>query len=320
MARARNIKPGFYQNEDLAECSVWARYIFPGLWMMADREGRLEYRPKKIKGELLRFDSQDAEPLLRELQKYGFIEIYEVGGREYIQIVTFSKHQNPHHREAKSEIPAPPSPGLDHVGNPSKPEADESCQECEAQGKPRESPGNEDENPTCEGGLAVLIPDSGFSDSLIPDSGSPSEESSVVHTYAPEENPNGSTPVSRAVEIAVYLRQRGVVGANSINPSIAAWGDDVRVTNEILDAAISKARVSLAGKPLGPNYLATIIPDLLNPKPVKARQDDWHRTEAGIKRKAQEIGVKARAGWGYDQLKDAVFEELRRLERQGAVA
>jgi hypothetical protein len=321
MARARNIKPGFYQNEDLAECSVWARYIFPGLWMMADREGRLEYRPKKIKGELLRFDSQDAEPLLRELQKYGFIEIYEVGGREYIQIVTFSKHQNPHHREAKSEIPAPPSPGIDHVGNPPKPEADESCQGCEAQGKPRESPGNEDENPTCEGGPAVLIPDSGFSDSLIPDSGSPSEEQSPLQTEVAWPAGDVSAPISRSVEIAVYLRQRGVTGANSFNPNISAWSDDVRVTNEILDAAISKAKVSLgAGSAPGVNYLATIIPDLLNPKPVKPRQDDWHRTEAGIKRKAQELGVKARAGWGYDQLKDAVFEELRRLERQGAVA
>jgi hypothetical protein len=119
----------------------------------------------------------------------------------------------------------------------------------------------------------------------------------------------------------VYLRQRGVTGANSFNPNISAWSDDVRVTNEILDAAIAKAKVSLgAGSAPGVNYLATIIPDLLNPKPVKPRQDDWHRTEAGIKRKAQELGVKARAGWGYDQLKDAVFEELRRLERQGAVA
>ncbi|TAN09520.1 MAG: hypothetical protein EPN37_19210 [Chitinophagaceae bacterium] len=70
----------------------------------------------------------------------------------------------------------------------------------------------------------------------------------------------------------MYLRQRGVTGANSVNPNIAAWSDDVRVTNEILDAAISKARVSLDGKPLGPNYLATIIPDLLNPKPVKKRE------------------------------------------------
>ncbi|MCX8018393.1 MAG: hypothetical protein N2690_10910, partial [Rhodocyclaceae bacterium] len=59
--RARNIKPGFYKNEDLAECSVWARLIFPGLWMMADRDGRLEDRPKRIKAELLPFDAVDVD-------------------------------------------------------------------------------------------------------------------------------------------------------------------------------------------------------------------------------------------------------------------
>ncbi|MCP3709751.1 hypothetical protein M3I54_22670 [Paraburkholderia sp. CNPSo 3274] len=322
MARARNIKPGFYTNEDLAECSVWARYIFPGLWMMADREGRLEYRPKKIKGELLRFDQQAAEPLLDELQRWGFIEIYEVEGRKFIQIMTFSKHQNPHHREAESDIPPPKSPGLTPLGNSSKPGATDGLDYIEAQGEPETSPGMEVEDETCQGGQAGLIPDSGFSDSLIPDSGSPSVESSVVHTNAGEENPDGSTSVSRAIEIAVYLRQRGVVGANSVNPYIAGWGDDARVTNEILDAAISKARASLNGKHLGPNYLATVVPDLLNPQPVqlKPKRDDWHRTDAGIKRKADELGVKARAGWGYDQLKDAVFEEIRRLERQGAAA
>src|SRR6185369_15871620 len=29
MARARNIKPGLYKNEDLAECSLAARLLFP---------------------------------------------------------------------------------------------------------------------------------------------------------------------------------------------------------------------------------------------------------------------------------------------------
>lgn len=171
--RARNIKPGLYTNEDLAECSVWARYIFPGLWMMADRAGRLEYRPKKIKGELLRFDEQAAEPLLAELQRWGFIEIYQVAGRSYIQILTFNKHQNPHHREAESDIPSPESPGLQPDGTTTKPKTNDGSDYGEAQGETEASPGLEVEDATCEGGKAGLIPDSGFSDSLIPDSGSP---------------------------------------------------------------------------------------------------------------------------------------------------
>lgn len=324
MARARNIKPGFYTNEDLAECSVWARYIFPGLWMMADREGRLEYRPKKIKGELLRFDEQSAEPLLEELQRWGFIKIYEVEGRAYIQILTFHKHQNPHHREADSDIPSMQSPGLPPLCTDSKPGATNGLDGVDAQGEPEESPGMEVEDATCQGGQAGLIPDSGFSDSLIPDSGSPSSESSVVHTYAPEEKNDGSAPVSRAIEIAVYLRQRGVTGANSFNPNIAGWADDVRVTNEILDAALSKARLSLKGKPLGPNYLATIIPDLLNPQPaqtVKRDENGWKRSPKGVESKASELGVYPRPGESHDALRERCEAELRRrAQPQGAAA
>ena len=89
MARARNIKPGFYKNEDLAECSVFARLMFPGLWMLADREGRLEDRQKRIKAELFPFDSVEVGPLLDELEKYGLIKRYEQNGIRVIQVVNF---------------------------------------------------------------------------------------------------------------------------------------------------------------------------------------------------------------------------------------
>lgn len=165
--RSRNIKPGFYANEDLAECSLWARFIFPGLWMMADREGRLEYRPKKIKGELLRFDNQDVAPLLDELQARGFIVIYEVGGAKYIQVIKFLDHQNPHHREAESVIPPPQSPGLTPLSNFIKPGATDGCDEEDSEASLGQAQGKPETEGSSEGGSAVLIPDSGF---LIPDS------------------------------------------------------------------------------------------------------------------------------------------------------
>lgn len=149
MARSRNIKPGFYKNEDLAECSVWARLIFPGLWMLADREGRLEDRPKRIKAELLPMDAQEVEPLLVELAGRGFIHRYTADGVAVISIPNFSKHQNPHHREQPSVLPPPPqSPGHRVDDMSTKPEA----------------------FTPCHGGQAVLIPDSPLSDSLISDS------------------------------------------------------------------------------------------------------------------------------------------------------
>ena len=107
MPRARNIKPGFFANEELAEIEPIGRLLFIGLWTLADRDGRLEDRPKRIKGELFPYDNCDINALLDDLQKYGFILRYEVDGGKYIQIVNFSKHQNPHPKEPSKDFPVP---------------------------------------------------------------------------------------------------------------------------------------------------------------------------------------------------------------------
>lgn len=108
MARARNIKPGFFKNELLAEMPPETRLLFMGLWCLADREGRFEDRPKKIKMELFPCDSFSIEDSLALLAKDGFLIRYEVDGKRYAQVVNFTKHQMPHHKEVPSEIPAPP--------------------------------------------------------------------------------------------------------------------------------------------------------------------------------------------------------------------
>lgn len=105
MARARIIKPGFFVNDELAEVSPLGRLLFAGLWTIADREGRLEDRPKKIKAEILPYDDADVDSLLCDLSVHGFIVRYSVGGNKYIQIEKFSKHQTPHKAEKDSEIP-----------------------------------------------------------------------------------------------------------------------------------------------------------------------------------------------------------------------
>lgn len=111
MPRARNIKPSFFTNEALAECSMSARLLFIGLWTLADREGRLEDRPKKIRAEVFPYDLCDCAPLLDELAKGGFIVRYSVDGGSYIFIPTFTKHQSPHVKEKPSTIPAPDKHG-----------------------------------------------------------------------------------------------------------------------------------------------------------------------------------------------------------------
>ena len=109
MARARNIKPAFFMNDELAEIDPLGRLLFIGLWTIADREGRLEDRPLRIKAEVLPYDNCDTVELLNQLEKRGFVFRYEVDGTGYIQITNFTKHQNPHYKEVASEIPAPPN-------------------------------------------------------------------------------------------------------------------------------------------------------------------------------------------------------------------
>lgn len=106
MARARNIKPGFFENEELVELPFATRLLFIGLWTIADREGRLEDRPKRIKMSLFPADNLDIDEALNELQASGFLLRYEVDGNRYIQILAFKKHQNPHKDEKASTIPA----------------------------------------------------------------------------------------------------------------------------------------------------------------------------------------------------------------------
>jgi len=105
MARARNIKPGFFKNEDLVELPFEYRLLFAGLWTLADREGRLEDRPKRIKMELFPADNVDIDHGLDELARYGFVERYVADGIRVVAIAKFAEHQSPHNTEKASELP-----------------------------------------------------------------------------------------------------------------------------------------------------------------------------------------------------------------------
>jgi hypothetical protein len=106
--RARNIKPNFFKSDQLLECEPLARLLFAGLWCLADRRGRLEDRPNKIRIEILPCDNTDVNALLDQLKKHGLIERYEVDGERFIHVINFNKHQNPHKDEKDSVLPPPP--------------------------------------------------------------------------------------------------------------------------------------------------------------------------------------------------------------------
>ena len=163
--RARNIKPGFYRDADLAECSITARYIAPGLWMMADREGRLIDNPKQIKMELAPCDDIDMEAILEELAAVRHILRYEVNGIKVIQVRKFLEHQNPHKNETASQLPEPP----------------------QVLAPLREDSSNGASNPADS-----LNPDSLNPDSLNPDSLNP--DKTHVGVYTPTSSSHGNSP------------------------------------------------------------------------------------------------------------------------------
>jgi len=105
MARSRNIKPGLFTNELIAELPAFDRLLFIGLWCLADREGRLEDRPKRIKMELFPCDDYAVADGLSHLAGAGFISRYQINGSPIIEIDNFQKHQSPHGTEKDSVLP-----------------------------------------------------------------------------------------------------------------------------------------------------------------------------------------------------------------------
>lgn len=96
MARIRTIKPEFWSDEKLSECSLSARLVFIGLISFADDEGRLEYSPARIRMQIFPCGSVKPAALtewMGELSEHSLIRRYVVDFREYIDIPGFTKHQ-----------------------------------------------------------------------------------------------------------------------------------------------------------------------------------------------------------------------------------
>jgi hypothetical protein len=118
MARIRQIKPVFFIDDDLALCSRDARFFFVGLWVLADRAGRLEDRPARMKAQVFPYDAdittREVEGFLDELSDGQFITRYVANGKRLIQIRSFEKHQHCHLKEPKSQLPAPEELPTEH--------------------------------------------------------------------------------------------------------------------------------------------------------------------------------------------------------------
>jgi hypothetical protein len=134
--RIRTIKPSFFVDEELAEMPPLTRILFVGLWSLADRCGRLEDRPKRIKASVMPYDEHDIDTALECLRDAGFILRYTSDGKHVIQVTNFEKHQRLSGKEAETESELP---AFQYVNRGSNGEA------------PGKHPGSNGEAPGCPG-------------------------------------------------------------------------------------------------------------------------------------------------------------------------
>ncbi len=103
--RTRMVRHAFWSDEDLAELPILTRFVFLGLFAVADREGRFEDRPRRIKRLLFPNDEIDVNSAIEQLAQAGLVWRYIIDRQPLAQIKNFRMHQRPHPQEAKSTLP-----------------------------------------------------------------------------------------------------------------------------------------------------------------------------------------------------------------------
>lgn len=110
--RIRSIKPEIASDEELwdleQETGLPLFRAFTMLWCFADREGRFEWRPRRLKSAILPYWEGDILDVLETLVVGHFVVRYEVDGKQYAHVRTFGDHQVINAREAPSILPPPP--------------------------------------------------------------------------------------------------------------------------------------------------------------------------------------------------------------------
>lgn len=109
MSRIRTVKPELFLDEDLGVMPADAVLLFIGLLTLADREGRVEDRPVRIKACLFPYREVDVSELIATLERSGKVIRYEAEGRRCLLVPGFVAHQRPHPKESRSKLPEPPS-------------------------------------------------------------------------------------------------------------------------------------------------------------------------------------------------------------------
>lgn len=125
MARKRLVSPEFFQHGDLYDAEVASglplRLAFAGLWTQTDRRGLFAWKPRELKFSVLPSDPVDFARVLEALERSGFVERYEVDGKSYGRIPSFSRWQTFHKHEKPSDLPDHPEGRQSPLPAPTQP-------------------------------------------------------------------------------------------------------------------------------------------------------------------------------------------------------
>lgn len=105
MSRIRTIKPEYFMSEEIGSLTVTSRLLYISLWCHVDRDGYAKFQRTALAAQCLPFEMDQFDNCIHELQESDHIILYDVCGKKYLYIPTFTEHQRPHNTERPSKIP-----------------------------------------------------------------------------------------------------------------------------------------------------------------------------------------------------------------------
>jgi hypothetical protein len=104
--KIRSVRPEFFADPTMVELTPEARLLYIGLWCYVDDDGRGEWLPKQIDGQIFPLEGVDIYALLGQLVSTARIVRYSDGDRDFFYIPTFTEYQRPN-RKYESKLPDP---------------------------------------------------------------------------------------------------------------------------------------------------------------------------------------------------------------------
>lgn len=105
MSRIRTVKPELLRHEELQKLEIRnpgasCILVFIGLFSACDKLGHFPWQPRQLKLDIFPFLPFDMEKTLALLREASFVSLYEVDGKQYGEIPSFTKHQRINGKEA----------------------------------------------------------------------------------------------------------------------------------------------------------------------------------------------------------------------------